>query len=90
MWVVHKHENIKREIFIVNNLDKDFVKLDLMEQTKRENNNVIVNFICSDFGNDIENGIKVYGVDMDEYNKVVEVINRYFHKHFEKKSLNSE
>lgn len=84
MWVVHKHENIKREIFIVNNLDKDFIKLDLMEQTKRENNNVIVNFICSDFGNDVENGIKVGGVDVDEYNRIVEVVNGHFHKHFEK------
>lgn len=90
MWVVHKHENIKREIFIVNNLDKDFVKLDLMEQTKRENNNVIVNFICSDFGNDIENGIKVYGVDANEYNNIIDVINEHFYKHFEEKPLNNE
>lgn len=90
MWVVHKHENIKREIFIVNNLDKDFVKLDLMEQTKRENNNVIVNFICSDFGNYIENGIKVYGVDANEYNNIIDVINEHFYKHFEEKPLNNE
>lgn len=82
---IEKHENIKREIFIVNNLDKDFVKLDLMEQTKIDNNGVIVNFLCSDFGNDIENGIRVGGVDVDEYNRIVEVVNGHFHKHFEMK-----
>lgn len=82
---IEKYENIKREIFIVNNLDKDYIKIDLMEHIKKENNNVIVNFLCSDFGNDIENGIKVGGVDANEYNKIVEDINRYFHKHFEKK-----
>lgn len=87
---IEKQENIKREIFIVNNLDRDYIKIDLMEQMKRENNNVIVNFLCSDFGNDSENGIKVGGVDVDEYNKIVEVINGHFHKNFDKKSLNSE
>lgn len=86
---IEKQENIKREIFIVNNLDKDFMKIDLMEFTKIENNNVIVKYLCSDFGNDIENGIRVGGVDVDEYNKIVEVINRYFHKNFEKKPLNT-
>lgn len=85
---IEKHENIKREIFIVNNLDKNFVKLDLMEQTKIDNNGVIVNFLCSDFGNDIENGIKVGGVDANEYNNIIDVINEHFHKHFEEKSLN--
>ena len=80
---IEKQENIKREIFIVN-------KLDLMEQTKIDNNGIIVNFLCSDFGNDVENGIKVGGVDVDEYNRIVEVINRYFHKNFEKKPLNRE
>ena len=87
---IEKQENIKREIFIVNNLDKDFMKIDLMEFTKIENNNVIVKYLCSDFGNDIENGIKVYGVDANEYNNVIEIINKYFNKHFEKKPLNSE
>lgn len=87
---IEKYENIKREIFIVNNLDKDFVKLDLMEHIEKENNNVIVKYLCSDFGNDIENGIRVGGVDVDEYNRIVEVINRYFHKNFEKKPLNRE
>lgn len=87
---IEKQENIKREIFIVNNLDKDFMKIDLMEQMKIENNNVIVKFLCSDFGNDIENGIKVGGVDVDEYNNIIEVINEHFHKHFEEKLLNSE
>lgn len=82
---IEKHENIKREIFIVNNLDKDFMKIDLMEFTKIENNNVIVKYLCSDFGNDIENGIKVGGVDVDEYNRIVEVVNGHFHKHFEMK-----
>lgn len=84
---IEKHENIKREIFIVNNLDNDYIKIDLMEHIKKENNNVIVNFLCSDFGNDIENGIKVGGVDVDEYNRIVEVVNRHFHKHFEKKLI---
>lgn len=87
---IEKQENIKREIFIVNNLDKDFMKIDLMEHIKIENNNVIVKYLCSDFANDIENGIKVGGVDANEYNNIIEVINRYFHKHFDKKSLNSE
>lgn len=87
---IEKQENIKREIFIVNNLDRDYIKIDLMEHIKKENNNVIVNFLCSDFGNDAENGIKIGGVDMDEYNKIVEVINRHFHKHFEKKPLNKK
>ena len=82
---IEKKENIKREIFIVNNLDKDFMKIDLMEHIKIENNDVIVNFLCSDFGNDVENGIKVGGVDVDEYNNVVEIVNRHFHKHFEMK-----
>lgn len=84
---IEKHENIKREIFIVNNLDRDYIKIDLMEHIKKENNNVIVNFLCSDFGNDIEIGIKVGGVDANEYNNVVEVVNGHFHKHFEKKSI---
>lgn len=86
---IEKQENIKREIFIVNNLDKDFMKIDLMEFTKIENNNVIVKYLCSDFGNDIEIGIKVGGVDVSEYNNVVEVINKHFHKHFEEKPLNN-
>ena len=59
-----------------------------MEQTKIDNNGVIVNFLCSDFGNDIENGIKVGGVDANEYNNIIDVINEHFHKHFEEKSLN--
>ena len=84
---IEKQENIKREIFIVNNLDKDYIKIDLMEHIKKENNDVIVNFLCSDFGNDIENGIKVGSVDVDEYNRIVEVVNRHFHKHFEKKLI---
>lgn len=84
---IEKQENIKREIFIVNNLDKDFMKIDLMEQMKRENNNVIIKYLCSDFGNDSENGIKVGGVDVDEYNRIVEVVNGHFHKHFEKKLI---
>lgn len=87
---IEKHENIHREIFIVNNLDKDFMKIDLMEQMKRENNNVIIKYLCSDFGNDSENGIKVGGVDVDEYNRIVEVVNGHFHKHFEEKPLNNE
>ena len=87
---IDKHENIKREIFIVNNLDKDFMKIDLMEQIKIENNNVIIKYLCSDFGNDSENGIRVGGVDVDEYNRIVEVINKHFHKHFEEKPLNNE
>lgn len=87
---IEKQENIKREIFIVNNLDKDFMKIDLMEFTKIENNNVIVKYLCSDFGNDSENGIRVGGVDVDEYNRIVEVVNRHFHKHFEEKPLNNE
>lgn len=87
---IEKQENIKREIFIVNNLDKDFMKIDLMEFTKIENNNVIVKYLCSDFGNDIENGIKVGGVDVDEYNNIIDVINEHFNKHFEKKPLNRE
>ena len=82
---IEEKENIKHEIFIVNNLDKDFMKIDLMELTKIENNNVIVKCLCSDFGNDIENGIRVGGVDVDEYNNVVEVVNGHFHKHFEMK-----
>lgn len=82
---IEKQENIKREIFIVNNLDKYFMKIDLMEFTKIENNNVIVKYLCSDFGNDSENGIRVGGVDVDEYNRIVEVVNRHFHKHFEMK-----
>lgn len=83
---IEKKENIKREIFTINNLDKDFMKIDLMELTKIENNNVIIKCLCSDFGNDIENGIKVGGVDVDEYNRIVEVVNGHFHKHFEKKT----
>lgn len=82
---IEKQENIKREIFIVNNLDKDFMKIDLMEFTKIENNNVIVKYLCSDFGNDSENGIRVGGVDVDKYNRIVEVVNKHFHKHFENK-----
>lgn len=82
---IEKKENIKREIFTINNLDKDFMKIDLMEQTKIDNNGVIVNFLCSDFGNNIENGIKVGGVDVYEYNRIVEVVNGHFHKHFENK-----
>ena len=85
---IEKQEHIKREIFIVNNLDKDYIKIDLMEQMKRENNNVIIKYLCSDFGNDSENGIRVGGVDVSEYNNVIEGINRYFHKNFEKKPLN--
>ena len=85
---IEKQENIKREIFIVNNLDRDYIKIDLMEFTKIKNNNVIIKYLCSDFGNDIESGIKVGGVDVDEYNNVVEVVNGHFHKHFEEKSLN--
>ena len=87
---IEKQENIKREIFIVNNLDKDFMKIDLMEFTKIENNNVIVKYLCSDFANDIENGIRVGGVDVDEYNRIVEVVNGHFHKNFEKKPSNRE
>lgn len=84
---IEKHENIKREIFIVNNLDRDYIKIDLMEHIKKENNNVIVNFLCSDFCNDIKNGIKVGGVDVDEYNNIIDVINEHFHKYFEKKLI---
>lgn len=80
----NKQENIKREIFIVNNLDRDYIKIDLMELTKIKNNNVIIKYLCSDFANDIENGIGVGGVDVDEYNRIVEVVNGHFHKHFEK------
>ena len=87
---IEEHENIKREIFIVNNLDKDYIKIDLMEQMKINNNGVIVNFLCSDFGNDIKNGIRVGGVDANEYNNIIEVINKYFNKKFEKKPLNNE
>lgn len=87
---IEKQENIKREIFIVNNLDRDYIKIDLMELTKIENNNIIIKYLCSDFGNDIENGIKVGGVDVDEYNRIVEVVNGHFHKNFEKKPLNRE
>ena len=87
---IEEHENIKCEIFIVNNLDKDYIKIDLMEHIKIENNGVIVNFLCSNFGNDVENGIRVGGVDANEYNNIIEVINKYFNKKFEKKPLNNE
>lgn len=87
---IEEKENVQHEIFIVNNLDRDYIKIDLMELTKIKNNNVIIKYLCSDFGNDIENGIKVGGVDVNEYNKIIEVINRYFHKHFEEKPLNNE
>ena len=84
---IEEKENIQHEIFIVNNLDRDYIKIDLMELTKIKNNNVIIKYLCSDFANDIENGIKVGGVDVDEYNKIVDVVNGHFHKHFEKKLI---
>ena len=58
----------------------------LTQTLRKENNLFIIEKSHFDYKMNFTWG-DVVNVDVSEYNKIVEIVNRHFHKHFEKKQI---
>lgn len=81
-----KTENIREDIFEIYQLGNYNYKIMLIQTLRKENNLFIIENSHFDYKMNFTLG-EVTNVDRVEYNKMVEVVNWHFHKHFEKKLI---
>ena len=79
-----KTENVREDIFEIYQLWNCDYKIMLTQTLRKENNLIIIEKSHFDYKMNFTWG-EVANVDRGEYNKIVEVVNEHFHKHFEKK-----
>lgn len=81
-----KTENIREDIFEIYQLGNYNYKIMLTQTLRKENDLFIIEKSHFDYKMNFTWG-DVVNVDVSEYNKIVEIVNRHFHKHFEKKQI---
>lgn len=81
-----KTKNIREDIFEIYKLWNCDYKIMLIQTLRKENNLFIIEKSHFDYKMNFTWG-DVVNVDVSEYNKIVEIVNRHFHKHFEKKPI---
>jgi hypothetical protein len=81
-----KTENVREDIFEIYQLWNCNYKIMLIQTLRKENNLFIIEKSQFNYKMNFTWG-EVTNVDRDEYDKIVEVVNRHFHKHFEKKLI---
>ena len=82
--IKEKTENIREDIFEIYQLGNYNYKIMLIQTLRKENNLFIIEKSHFDYKMNFTWG-KVTNVDVSEYDKIVEVVNGHFHKHFEMK-----
>ena len=84
--IKEKTENVREDIFEIyqlGNYNYNY-KIMLIQTLRKENNLFIIEKSNFDYKMNFTWG-EVTNVDRGEYNKIVEVVNGHFHKHFEMK-----
>lgn len=82
--IKEKTENVREDIFEIYQLGNYNYKIMLIQTLRKENNLFIIEKSHLDYKMNFTWG-EVTNVDRGEYDKIVEVVNGHFHKHFEMK-----
>ena len=84
--IKEKTKNVRNDIFEIYQLWNCNYKIMLIQTLRKENNLFIIEKSQFNYKMNFVWG-EVTNVDRGEYDKIVEVMNRHFHKHFEKKLI---